>query len=131
MPKTQDCHVCGSESAAVYKKAIPTDIKLKGFKKFTVECPSWECKSCGEIYGGKKENAVLYEKIAQEKAKQLANKVKASEITSLTLAAKMLHMSRQAVHKAVKKGQINYVLIGNQMCPIIKDIEHYAETRTA
>ena len=129
MARKQNCLVCGVKNAAVYKKSVDSEIKLKGFKKFTVACPFWVCSSCGEIYGGKNENALLYERIAEEKAKQLADKVKASEITSLTLAAKMLQMSRQAVHKALKKGQINYVLIGNQMCPLLKDIKQYAERR--
>jgi predicted DNA-binding protein YlxM (UPF0122 family) len=131
MKKHEDCASCFSEKSAVYKTDIKEEIRIKGFKKFTIQVSGWICKECKEVYYGPKESGIYDKLVAEEKAKQLAEKVHPSDLCSVKEVAKTLNVTRQMVDKILRRGAIDYVVLGDQRFPLKKSVDRYKQLKTA
>ncbi|MBI2434479.1 MAG: hypothetical protein HYV26_16600 [Candidatus Hydrogenedentes bacterium] len=81
------------------------------------------CEACGDGFWSLKSERKITQALTEHMAKEDARRIVASELASVAEAAKLLGVTRQAIHKMMNEGRLRYVQTPSLRLPIREFLE--------
>ena len=107
-----DCPVCGAQGTMKFKTLAKESITPLGYKSIKIGPLSGQfCSKCGDGFYDKASLRLRESQIAEGKALQDAERVKASDLVSIEYIAEKAFITKQRVSKMMDEGKLPYVII--------------------
>ena len=129
----KNCPSCGANGSMTLKRKISELFRPKGLKPIEVEgLEAYVCGCCKEslltIAARNRVQVVLAEEMARQRAKRTYVK----DVLTVPEAQEQLKVSRQGLHKMMRFGRLQSVILGDKMYPTRKSVaKHKRRLETA
>jgi hypothetical protein len=99
-------------------RSLRETFRLKGYKPITVwPLAGYACHRCRDSILTTTARSLLQARLAEERARQDAARLPASELMLVEEARRELKVSRQALHQMMRAGRLPYVFLGGRPIP--------------
>lgn len=113
-----DCPACGAKGTMKYMKDISETYRHKNYKPITIDHLDGQfCTKCDDGFFSIKSMRRIDSILAEEKAKQDASRVYASDLLEIDTVKELLNVTRQRVHQMMNEGKLHYVFVGESRYP--------------
>ena len=125
-----DCPVCGASRTMRKQTAIRHRFHPRGYTPIDIDGLDGQfCEACGDGFWSLKSEKTISRTFGEHMAHEDAGRLVARELASVSEAAEVLNVSRQAVHKMMDEGRLRYVLTRSLRLPVRASMEDLVQQK--